>query len=203
MAPMFGWVRHRRHAAHVNERFVTESLDALHALHRRLWDVERQMQAQQMTNRELERRTARAEAEAAVARLELPNGVQEYAPTADAPSFEPQRSTELLDDLFPVPSPASPADQRTRLQSDLDAAHLLFFPTSEGYELVELSAAVPTLGDVVDLGEHGLGEVVKVGRSPLPNDAGRCFYLLPVAGTPEETRMPERQSESLALFGSR
>src|ERR1700751_800182 len=100
---MFGRISHRRHAADVRDRFVMETVDALHALHRRVWDIEEQMQQQEATNRELERHTARAQAEASVARLELRELVREH-PRAREESFGAGPSRELLDDLLLVPA---------------------------------------------------------------------------------------------------
>jgi Family of unknown function (DUF5317) len=72
--------------------------------------------------------------------------------------------------------------------------HLYLVPMPNGYELRECPGAAPLAGTVVDLGEGLWGEVVKVARSPLPNDERRCAYL--VQATVEE------EIPSLALVSS-
>jgi hypothetical protein len=201
MAPMFGRLRQRRHAADVRERFVTETVEALHDLHRRVWVIEEHIREQQATNRELERHTARAEAEASVARLELREFLERQVATESI--FSVDHSTELLDDLLPVRTSTTSADPIDRAESDAGVAYRCFFPTPEGYELVERSGAVPTVGSIMDLGEHGRGEVVKVGRSPLPDDVGRCVYVVAVAARPDGEWTPEEESVLLAVARSR
>jgi hypothetical protein len=51
------------------------------------------------------------------------------------------------------------------------------FPEGGQYVLRDRSGRCPSAGDRVE-GEDGVGYIVlKVGRSPLPNDARRCIYL--------------------------
>jgi hypothetical protein len=56
--------------------------------------------------------------------------------------------------------------------------HLLFVGTSSGYVLLEGDGPPPPLGPGIEVpGQAGGFSVVKVGRSPLPNDARSCAYL--------------------------
>jgi hypothetical protein len=56
--------------------------------------------------------------------------------------------------------------------------HLLFIGTSSGYLLLEGDGPPPPLGPSVEVpGQAGDFSVMKVGRSPLPNDARSCAYL--------------------------
>jgi hypothetical protein len=213
---MFGWIRQRRHSADVHRRFVTETIEGLETLHRRVWEIEERLQEQQEANAELERRAARVEVEAAAARLGFQDLVRQYA-AAEVPldgageqhelaktaALEAEESPELLEGLMRVLTPIRSAGPTAGRQPDTRGEHLCFFPTPEGYQLLELPGAVPTVGRVVDLGEHGRGKVAKVARSPVLNDKRRCAYLLPIAATLEEAWTPEEVSESLALVGVR
>jgi hypothetical protein len=213
MTPMFGRIRHR-HSADVRRRFVTETIDGLQTLHRRIWEIEERLQEQQATNAELERRTRRAEVEASPARLGFQEIISKYA-TAEEPldgkgeqqdsaetaALEAEQSPELLDGLMRVLTPIRSAGPTAGRQPDAGPAHLCFFPTPQGYQLLELPGSVPTIGSVVDLGEHDRGEVAKVARSPLLNDMRQCAYLLPIVAKLEEAWTPEEVSESLVLVG--
>jgi hypothetical protein len=56
---------------------------------------------------------------------------------------------------------------------------VLFVPSPSGYRLVERSGPTPAVGDVV-AADAGNYVVVKVVRSPLPDDVRPCAYLSPV-----------------------
>jgi hypothetical protein len=59
-----------------------------------------------------------------------------------------------------------------------DERHLLFVSTSRGYHLVERDGPAPAPFRDVTVPEHeGLFRVVKVARSPLPNDWRLCAYV--------------------------
>lgn len=66
--------------------------------------------------------------------------------------------------------------------------HLRFYTTGKGYELTVVEGPPPQTHAVVNGAEHGLGVVMKLGRSPLPGDRRCCAYLLPV----EAAAAPER-----------
>jgi hypothetical protein len=57
--------------------------------------------------------------------------------------------------------------------------HLLFVPSPAGYELLESAGPPPAVGSPVELPDRdGVGfAVVKLARSPLPDDARLCAYL--------------------------
>jgi hypothetical protein len=58
--------------------------------------------------------------------------------------------------------------------------HLLFIATSSGYVLLEGEGATPTLGAGIEVPDQAdRFSVMKVGPSPLPNDARSCAYLEP------------------------
>jgi predicted nucleic acid-binding Zn-ribbon protein len=56
------------------------------------------------------------------------------------------------------------------------ADHLVFAPGEAGYELTRRTGTPPELGTVTELGGVEL-RVVKIGRSPLPDDPRPCAYL--------------------------
>lgn len=63
-----------------------------------------------------------------------------------------------------------------------DGTHLLFVMKPTGYELAEREGEPPVPGSPVEL-EGSVGgryTVAKVASSPLPGDARRCAYLVPV-----------------------
>ena len=56
--------------------------------------------------------------------------------------------------------------------------HVLFVPSSSGYELVERNGMTPSTGERIELdGREGSYAVTRVVRSPLPDDERRCAYL--------------------------
>ena len=140
---MYGWIRYRRRSRGVNQRFVAETIDALQALHRKVWEIEESLQEQHAANRKLEQQTARAEAEASVARLEFRDILREYAATEKPPdgkreqehrsekaSLESEQSLELLDNLMPVLPFRRPADPTSDRQADAGGSFLRLPATS-------------------------------------------------------------------------
>ena len=72
-------------------------------------------------------------------------------------------------------SPESEPTERRGLDQ-----HLLFIATSSGYLLFERVGPPPPLGSTVEVPEQPVPfGVIKVGSSPLPNDARSCAYLEP------------------------
>jgi hypothetical protein len=72
-------------------------------------------------------------------------------------------------------SPAAVADAA---EEAARGQHLLFAPTSAGYVLIERSGAAPPYVDTIELSDPaGSFAVVKLARSPLPNDERLCAYL--------------------------
>ena len=63
--------------------------------------------------------------------------------------------------------------------SALNGSHVLFVPSPSGYALLERSGASPMLGASLELDGYGHRyAVVRVGRSPLPDDLRSCAYLV-------------------------
>lgn len=181
---------------------MTDTIDTFDLLHLRVEQIEAQLRELQATSRALENNTARAEAQASVARLEVRDFIEEFSGIHEpqdngstgreaAPKAQPQ--PELLDSLMPILTPirsrgvtlGGPGDSDP---SDEGDEHLLLVPTPGGYELLECPGGAPTAGSIVDLGRGWRGEVVKVVRSPLPGDKRRCAYLqqAPATSTAEE-----------------
>ena len=52
-----------------------------------------------------------------------------------------------------------------------------FASTPAGYRLVPLDGPVPSIGDIVELSEVGELVALRLGPSPLPDDARTCVYL--------------------------
>jgi hypothetical protein len=72
-------------------------------------------------------------------------------------------------------SPESGPTQRRNVDQ-----HLLFIATSSGYVLLEGEGAPPPLGAGIEVRDQAdRFSVMKVGPSPLPNDARSCAYLEP------------------------
>lgn len=70
--------------------------------------------------------------------------------------------------------PVASGDERGPEQTE---HHLRFVSTAHGYVLVEWEGRPPPLGTEVEASEFGTFVVVKLGPSPLPNDARVCAYL--------------------------
>jgi hypothetical protein len=67
-------------------------------------------------------------------------------------------------------------------QSEETRRHLLFISTPAGYSFVEREGPPPPLGGHIELPGQAIPFVVlKVSRSPLPNDDRTCAYLQPTA----------------------
>jgi hypothetical protein len=58
--------------------------------------------------------------------------------------------------------------------------YLLFVSKPTGYELREREGEPPVVGEVVEE-DDGRLRVNKIAPSPLPGDARRCAYLVPVS----------------------
>lgn len=212
MIDILGWFRRRHRSSELRLRFITDTIDAFDLLHRRVEQIEEQLREQQATTRELESNTARAEAQASVARLEVRDFIKEYTQVHEPhdhgrgeweamPKVEP--SPELLESLMPILTPIR--SKRVTLgraagesdSSDEGDEHLCLLPTPDGYELLERPGGAPPAGSIVDLGDGWQGQVVKVARSPLPDDRRRCAYLQQAAAA-----APDEEVLSPVLVGS-
>jgi hypothetical protein len=58
-------------------------------------------------------------------------------------------------------------------------SHVLFVPTTSGYQFHEREGEPPAVGSEVEEANHRF-VVTKVAPSPLPGDERRCAYLQPV-----------------------
>ncbi|TMM11374.1 MAG: hypothetical protein E6F98_10815 [Actinobacteria bacterium] len=163
---MVGWIR-RRNSAGLRLRFIDDTIGAHDLLHHRVGQVEEHLQEQQASSLDAET--------ASVAGLEVRDLIQQYSATHETHDLgkadwdvtsDADQSQQCLDGLMPVLTPIGLRE------------HVCLLPTLDGYELVERPGGAPMVGAVVDLGEGLQGEVVKVARSPLPNDKRRCAYLL-------------------------
>ena len=65
-------------------------------------------------------------------------------------------------------TPESQADGREEVE------HLLFVPSATGYALLPVEGPTPSVGTVVEWGDHGPFTVTKVAASPLAGDGRRC-----------------------------
>ena len=61
-----------------------------------------------------------------------------------------------------------------------EGKYLLFVSKPTGYELREREGEPPAVGSEVEE-EDGKMRVTKLASSPLPGDARRCAYLVPVS----------------------
>jgi hypothetical protein len=52
-----------------------------------------------------------------------------------------------------------------------------FASTTTGYRLFQLTGAIPGVGTTVDVPELGERVVLRLGRSPLPQDQRTCVFL--------------------------
>ena len=70
------------------------------------------------------------------------------------------------------------AELRGRLAAQPQQApgHVLFLPTSDGYEIVEADEPPPHVGQLLLL-DQGCFRVHRVGRSPFPGDRRPCLFL--------------------------
>ena len=62
----------------------------------------------------------------------------------------------------------------------MEGKYLLFVSKPTGYELREREGEPPAVGTEVEE-EDGRMRVTKLASSPLPGDARRCAYLVPVS----------------------
>jgi hypothetical protein len=73
------------------------------------------------------------------------------------------------------------ADMKDRLlhaERERSPGHVLFFPTSDGYEVVEAGDPPPPIGQMLLL-DGGCFRVQRTGRSPFPQDKRPCVFLEP------------------------
>lgn len=69
------------------------------------------------------------------------------------------------------------AAERSEVAPDSNAAHFLFAPGADGYELVERAGPAPTAGDLIVLPGNRTCRVLRVGPSPWPGSTAACAYL--------------------------
>jgi hypothetical protein len=185
---MGGWAWRRKRSREIRTRFMNDTIDAVDLLHRRVGQIEEQLRQQQAGSQELERHIASAENEASIARLEIRDLIEQYRaipephdaarPGWDA-TPEAEVAPQLLDSLMPVLTPVRSkraASGQAAREGERDQ-HVCLVSTPDGYELLDRPGDAPVAGAVVELGEGLRAEVVKVARSPLPNDRRRCAYL--------------------------
>jgi len=96
------------------------------------------------------------------------------ASDADGPAARPQPDRgEAV-----APADGSPAAGAAAAEEAARGQHLLFAPTSAGYVLIERTGAPPPHPATIELSDPaGSFVVVKLARSPLPNDERLCAYL--------------------------
>jgi hypothetical protein len=56
-------------------------------------------------------------------------------------------------------------------------AYVAFVPTTDGYRLAAVDAALPAVGDIVEIEGRGCLRVSRIGASPIPLDTRACAYL--------------------------
>jgi hypothetical protein len=118
-------------------------------------------------------------------RAELTNGGKQEGGAPRAPAADQTPPAEWEERLRPYISSECEmaAAESARADSEPAAAqsggedeHLLFIGTSNGYEIVARQGGTPQPLDVISLGDAPF-RVMKVARSPLPNDARSCVYV--------------------------
>jgi hypothetical protein len=86
---------------------------------------------------------------------------------------------ERLTHYVPLAENQQPPESGPNQPRNVDR-HLLFIATSSGYVLLEGDGAPPPLGAGIEVPDQtDRFSVMKVGPSPLPNDARSCAYLEP------------------------
>lgn len=159
---------------------------------------------------ETEASVARLEAQDLIRQYSVLGAAPDFERPQAETAAEAEQSSELLEGLMPILTPirSRVASDRPQLRerghlndmaprfeqrlpgdegsADEETDHICVFATTDGYDLVERLGAAPRVGSVLELDEGQYGEVVKVARSPLPQDRRRCAYLLPVAAPMEE-----------------
>jgi hypothetical protein len=82
-----------------------------------------------------------------------------------------------LDQLGSRSTANAPPTRGQRLD-DPASRHLLFLPAERGYDLVVRRAALPPASQATIEVEGHRYSIVKIGRSPLPDDPRPCLYLV-------------------------
>jgi hypothetical protein len=102
------------------------------------------------------------------------------APSEPSPHAEDARASARQPDQ-PEPEP-EPEPKQDRGDKHTAERHLLFISTSAGYSLVEREGPPPPLGGHIELPGQAIPLVVlKLSRSPLPNDDRMCAHVQPTA----------------------
>lgn len=108
--------------------------------------------------------------------------VDRYVAAGEGNADEPKASRE--DTRHFVAGEADPPGAPTPAGNDrpADERHLLFISTPAGYSLTEQKGPAPRRGERIEIpGQATSFLVVKLGRSPLPNDRRSCAYVEPTA----------------------
>jgi len=112
-------------------------------------------------------------------------------PSLDRLSGLIERVVELVDAVGETPPAVEPEPATQPAGAAAPAAGwVAFLSSAHGYRLVEGEGEAPRAGAAIEL-EGASHRVVRVGRSPLPDDRRRCVYL-----EEEEPRPEGRTSDA-------
>ena len=87
-----------------------------------------------------------------------------------------ERVVALLDQISLAPAPAPLEPETAAADPPVQAGHVLFVPSADGYLLFQRDGPPPERGTAVELDDDAF-LVLRLGLSPLPHDGRRCAYL--------------------------
>jgi len=95
-------------------------------------------------------------------------------------------TASALDQLGSRSTAKAPSRRGQRLD-DPASTHLCFLPADRGYDLVVRLAALPPASQATIEVEGHRYSIVKIGRSPLPDDRRPCLYLVAEPSRADQT----------------
>ena len=109
-----------------------------------------------------------------------PQGEPEPEPASAiaSPVEEPASAFDQMVFAAAEPAPFAPeSDREQDAEPQTASAWVAFASTTAGYRLVHVHGPVPAIGETISVPDVGEVVVLRLGHSPMPNDARPCVFL--------------------------
>jgi hypothetical protein len=107
-----------------------------------------------------------------------PQGEPRPESAITSPVEEPASAFDQMVFAAAEPAPFGPESEREQdAEPRTGSAWVAFASTTAGYRLVHVDGPVPAIGETISVPDVGEVVVLRLGHSPMPNDARPCVFL--------------------------
>jgi hypothetical protein len=107
-----------------------------------------------------------------------PQGEPRPESAITSPVEEPASAFDQMVFAAAEPAPFGPESEREQdAEPQTGSAWVAFASTTAGYRLVHVDGPVPAIGETISVPDVGEVVVLRLGHSPMPNDARPCVFL--------------------------